>query len=144
MAIVRDGVIHHDKECCPSCGSLLVEAYIILRVRNHRVPVAVPDITAVVTDGRLLKIVTERGPVGYLTRSTLRELQRRFPRQWLRVHRGALVNPRHVQSISLRRQTRFGGWYELEVRGCETPVPVSRRHASAMWAHFNGPAVGQT
>lgn len=68
------------------------------------------------------------GKQTHLLRETLAELEERLdPRQFVRVHRSALVNLQHIREI----QPMFNGQYVLILR-CGARVPVSRRRRALL------------
>lgn len=67
-----------------------------------------------------------------LIEDSLRQLEAEFGGRFLRVHRGALVNRDHLQSVD--RLT--DGSYVARVRGMDEPLPVSRRMAAELKARL--------
>jgi two-component system response regulator AlgR len=56
----------------------------------------------------------------------LKDLADEFSDRFLRTHRSVLVSTRHLE----RLEKQPGGHYQVWLRGCPTPLPVSRRHVT--------------
>jgi two-component system response regulator AlgR len=67
-----------------------------------------------------------------LIEDSLRQLEAEFGGRFLRVHRGALVNRDHLQSVDRLAD----GSYVARVRGMDEPLPVSRRMAAELKARL--------
>jgi two-component system response regulator AlgR len=63
---------------------------------------------------------------------SLRTLEAEFGARFVRVHRGALVNRDYIESIERNAE----GQYQILLRGRAERLPVSRRLASELKAHF--------
>jgi two-component system response regulator AlgR len=83
--------------------------------------VAVAEILYFQADQGYVDVVWTEGTM--LIEESLRSLEQEFPQRFLRVHRNALVAVEHV--TGLRRDE--AGNHFIEVRGCTTELPVSRR-----------------
>jgi len=57
---------------------------------------------------------------------TLKQLEKKFDAQFIRIHRNCLVSAIHIETL-LRIP---GGGTSLRLRGVESPLPVSRRHVA--------------
>jgi two-component system response regulator AlgR len=66
---------------------------------------------------------------------SLRQLETEFGNRFIRVHRSALVNRDYIEAIE--RNTE--GQLQIRLRGREERMPVSRRLASELKAHFQIP-----
>jgi two-component system response regulator AlgR len=67
-----------------------------------------------------------------LIEDSLRLLESEFGTAFVRIHRNALVGVRHLERIE--RNTE--GQYFVRLRGCEAPLPVSRRMAGELKERF--------
>ena len=86
------------------------------------------SITHVTSDSRRSRIHTLDGRVMPASR-TLAEWERRLPQDdFLRVHRGAIVNLRHVERVE--PWSNYG--YRVHLRGWDEPVAMSRRYARSV------------
>lgn len=73
------------------------------------------------------KYVTAVWPGGeLLIDDSLKSLEKEFALQFIRVHRNALVSLRHIQGLDKDED----GNPCIKLQGIESPLPVSRRHAS--------------
>jgi two-component system, LytTR family, response regulator AlgR len=63
-----------------------------------------------------------------LIEDSLRLLENEFGNAFVRIHRNALVAVKHLERIERNAE----GQYFVQVRGCESPLPVSRRMASEL------------
>jgi two-component system response regulator AlgR len=88
------------------------------------VPVA--DIVLFRADQKYVSVVHGGGED--LIDEALRDLAEEFAQDFVRVHRSVLVNGRHIESLV--RGT--GGGYQLELRGRNEPLPVSRRQVAEL------------
>jgi two-component system response regulator AlgR len=66
---------------------------------------------------------------------SLRALETEFGARFVRVHRSALVNRDYIEAIERSAE----GQYQIRLRGREERMPVSRRLASELKAHFQIP-----
>ena len=81
-----------------------------------------------------LKYVTVRtAERAYIWDGSLSEVETRFPGQWMRVHRNAMVAMRAVYALEKQHdpQAEGEGW-QLRLRGVEETVAVSRRQLQAV------------
>jgi two-component system response regulator AlgR len=67
-----------------------------------------------------------------LIEDSLRLLEGEFPAEFVRIHRNALVGVKHLERI----ERRADGQYFVYLRGCEAPLPVSRRMAGELKERF--------
>jgi two-component system, LytTR family, response regulator AlgR len=67
-----------------------------------------------------------------LIEDSLRLLESEFGGAFVRVHRNALVGARHLERI----ERNADGQYFVRLRGCEAPLPVSRRMAGELKERF--------
>jgi two-component system, LytTR family, response regulator AlgR len=66
---------------------------------------------------------------------SLRTLETEFGNRFIRVHRSALVNRNYIEAIERNAE----GQHQIRLRGREERMPVSRRLASELKAHFQIP-----
>jgi two-component system response regulator AlgR len=66
---------------------------------------------------------------------SLRQLETEFGNRFIRVHRSALVNRDYIEAIERNAE----GQLQIRLRGREERMPVSRRLASELKAHFQIP-----
>ena len=67
-----------------------------------------------------------------LIEDSLRLLEGEFGSAFVRIHRNALVGVRHLERI----ERNADGQYFVRLRGCEAPLPVSRRMAGELKERF--------
>jgi len=67
-----------------------------------------------------------------LIEDSLRSLEGEFGTAFVRIHRNALVGVRHLERIERNAE----GQYLVRLRGCEAPLPVSRRMAGELKERF--------
>ena len=67
-----------------------------------------------------------------LIEDSLRLLEREFGTAFVRIHRNALVGVRYLERI----ERNADGAYLVRLRGCEAPLPVSRRMAGELKERF--------
>jgi two-component system, LytTR family, response regulator AlgR len=67
-----------------------------------------------------------------LIEDSLRLLEGEFGTVFVRIHRNALVGVRHLERI----ERNADGQYFVRLRGCEAPLPVSRRMAGELKERF--------
>jgi two-component system, LytTR family, response regulator AlgR len=67
-----------------------------------------------------------------LIEDSLRLLESEFGGAFVRIHRNALVGARHLERI----ERNADGQYFVRLRGCEAPLPVSRRMAGELKERF--------
>jgi len=67
-----------------------------------------------------------------LIEDSLRLLEGEFGGAFVRIHRNALVGVRHLERI----ERNADGQYFVRLRGCEAPLPVSRRMAGELKERF--------
>jgi two-component system, LytTR family, response regulator AlgR len=67
-----------------------------------------------------------------LIEDSLRLLESEFGAAFVRIHRNALVGARHLERI----ERNADGQYFVRLRGCEAPLPVSRRMAAELRERF--------
>jgi two-component system LytT family response regulator len=102
--------------------------WLFLRDRDRVEFVAVASVTHLTSDGDYTHVWTADG-TDRLAKISLNAWERRLPPgDFLRIHRSAIVNLRFVRSVE--PATNHGYW--VHVRGRNTPLTMSRRHASRM------------
>ena len=67
-----------------------------------------------------------------LIEDSLRLLEEEFGAAFVRIHRNALVGVRHLERIERTAEGQYLVW----LRGCEAPLPVSRRMAGELRERF--------
>jgi two-component system, LytTR family, response regulator AlgR len=67
-----------------------------------------------------------------LIEDSLRLLESEFGQAFVRIHRNTLVAVRYLERIERNAE----GQYFMHLRGCETPLPVSRRMAGELKERF--------
>jgi len=67
-----------------------------------------------------------------LIEDSLRALEDEFGTDFVRIHRNALVSARYLERIDRNAE----GQYFVRLRGCDAPLPVSRRMASELRERF--------
>ena len=99
------------------------------RNRTHRVP-----LRDVIYCKAELKYVTVRtAERSYIWDGALNEIETRFPGQFLRVHRNAMVAVRAVYALEKHHDPQADGEsWQLRLRGVEEPVAVSRRQLQSV------------
>ena len=95
-----------------------------MRTRNGYELLFVSEIRALVADKKYVSAYTHNREV--LLDLSLKELERRFAKQFLRVHRNALVAIRYIRSLEKCEETDAQSVIRLE--GCDVAPVVSRRH----------------
>jgi two-component system response regulator AlgR len=76
--------------------------------------------------------VVNHGKGTDLIEDSLRALEEEFGSAFVRIHRNALVSVRFMESI----ERNPAGSYFVRLRGCEAPLPVSRRMAGELRERF--------
>jgi len=67
-----------------------------------------------------------------LIEDSLRLLEGEFGPAFVRIHRNALVSVKYLERI----ERNADGQYFVQLRGCEAPLPVSRRLAGELKERF--------
>lgn len=98
------------------------------RGRTERVPLA-----EVLYFKAELKYITVR-TLGktYILDGSLSELEEKYPSQFMRVHRNALVARRAVRALEKHYDPEEGEGWAVRLQGLDEPVSVSRRQLSAV------------
>ena len=86
--------------------------------------VAVETITRIQADGSRTLVDTADGGTRAAARS-LQDWEKRLPEDFLRIHRGTIVNLRYVERVE--PWSNYG--YRVHLRGGRTPALMSRRYA---------------
>ena len=58
----------------------------------------------------------------------LKDLEEEFAPDFLRIHRNALIAVKHLLAVEKLPNAQ----YQARLRGCDQPLAVSRRHATAL------------
>lgn len=107
-----------------SMGPELSQACLSVRTRNGYELLAVSEIRALVADKKYVSAYTHDREV--LLDLSLKELESRFAKQFLRVHRNALVAIRYIRGLEKCEEADAQSVIRLE--GCDVAPVVSRRH----------------
>lgn len=97
-----------------------------ITIRNQRGTELI-DLASVrycVADQKYVTLVHDGGES--LTDHSLRELEERYPDEFIRIHRNTLVGSRYLSGLARRADGRT----VAVLRGSDTELPVSRRHTS--------------
>ena len=107
-----------------SAQQSLLQKCLSVRTRNGRELLAVNEIRALVADKKYVSAYTHNREV--LLDLSLKELEKRFAKQFLRVHRNALVAIRYIRGIEKCEGAAAQSVIRLE--GSDIAPVVSRRH----------------
>lgn len=88
--------------------------------RLQRIPLS--QVICLRADQKYVEVVHQSGTA--LLDESLKSLEQRFPEQFLRVHRNALVAPERLRTL----ERAADGVMLLSLQGCELRLEVSRRH----------------
>ena len=102
--------------------------YISARVQDELVRVPLSEVLCLVADQKYVKVRHSQGRL--LIHQSLKELEKEFSGELVRIHRGALVPINRM--TALVRDTE--GRLQVRIRGLQQPLEVSRRHAPAVRA----------
>ena len=98
------------------------------RGRTERVPLA--EVLYLKAE---LKYITLRTAVkSCILEGSLSELEARYPQQFLRIHRNALVARRAVRALERQDDTPEGEGWAVRLSGLDELLPVSRRQLAAV------------
>lgn len=98
--------------------------YLSVRTRNGRELLMVKEIRALIADKKYVSAYTHDKEI--LLDLSLKELEKRFAKQFLRVHRNALVAIRYIRGLEKIDETNPQSVIRLE--GSDITPVVSRRH----------------
>lgn len=120
---------------CPTCGLAAADARILLYSRGRYLPVAVRDITALVATHKYVEVFTAQGSMG-LASLTLLDMEKLYPKDWVRVHRRALIRLSEIREV---RPIGKGRWPAMGVlvAGCPGPIPVARRRIMSFYSEMH-------
>ncbi|MFB1002205.1 MAG: LytTR family DNA-binding domain-containing protein [Pseudomonadales bacterium] len=107
-----------------SVGPELSQTCLSVRTRNGHELLAVSEIRALIADNKYVSAYTHDREV--LLDLSLKELEGRFAKQFLRVHRNALVAIRYIRG--LEKCEDIGAQSIIRLEGCDISPVVSRRH----------------
>ena len=104
--------------------------HISVHLRGNIRLVPVPDIIYFLADSKYVTVRTAKEE--HLIEDSLVNLEREFGKQFLRIHRNALVATNYIQGI----EKDPGGTWHVNLKGIEKKLAVSRRHAVSVrrWA----------
>jgi two-component system, LytTR family, response regulator len=118
-------------EPSPAAGAgrpLRVEDHLFLSADRRARFVLVGDIACVCSAGDYSELVARDGQ-RYLLPRSLAEWEARLPeRQFVRIHRGTIVNLACVERVEVQTDEGF----QVHVRGAGPPLPMSRRYAARL------------
>ncbi len=109
-------------------GQRLSEECLSVRTRSGHELLAVSEIRALIADKKYVSAYTHNREV--LLDLSLKELEGRFPHQFLRVHRNALVAIRYIRGLEL--DEAVSGQSVIRLEGVDITPVVSRRHLPEM------------
>lgn len=85
------------------------------------------------------KYVTVRTTTrSYVLDGALSELERKYPAQFLRIHRNALVARRAIRALEKHFDPEEGEGWAVRLQGLAEPLAVSRRQLAAVRAELEG------
>ncbi len=105
-------------------------SHLAARHRDELRLIPVEDVLYFVADQKYTTVRDAHGE--HLIEDSLRQLEEEFAPTFVRIHRGALVNVRHLEAI----ERDVDGRYQVRLRGIETRLPVSRRIAAELRERF--------
>ncbi|WP_224246086.1 LytR/AlgR family response regulator transcription factor [Hyalangium gracile] len=113
----------------PEAGRpLTAEDHLFLSADRRARFVRVSDIACLCSAGDYSELVTRDGQ-RYLMTRPLAEWEERLPeRQFVRIHRGTIVNLECVERVEVQSDEGF----HVHVRGAGNPLPMSRRYAARL------------
>jgi DNA-binding LytR/AlgR family response regulator len=127
--LYRQGHLFEDLEIdgvCPTCGLATEEAVIpVWKRRSKKQLIKVRDISALLFRDKYNEIFTTTGGSVGLVEIGIQTFIDRYPREFARVHRMAIVRLSEVTCV--HQNPENPALYILSVRGVPEPVPVSRR-----------------
>lgn len=101
----------------------------LVKTLTEKRSVNVQDIKSILAYGEYSRVFWAKGQNGALLRKSLKQWQSQLPSdQFVRVHRGAIVNLAVVASI----EKLAGGGVQLHLREIPEPIPVSFRMAAVL------------
>lgn len=113
-------------------GSEQRRVHICARLGEQLRLIPVTDIYYFVADQ---KYITVRHKLGSdLIDESLKDLSSEFGDDFVRVHRNALIAEKAIAAIERDEQ----GQYKVRLRDCDEPIPISRRHATAVLRRIKG------
>lgn len=107
-----------------SAQNSLMQKCLSVRTRNGHELLAVNEIRALMADNKYVSAYTHNREV--LLDLSLKELEQRFAKQFLRVHRNALVAIRYIRGLEKYENSQ--GQTIIRLEGSEIAPVVSRRH----------------
>ncbi|WP_348650935.1 LytTR family DNA-binding domain-containing protein [Parendozoicomonas sp. Alg238-R29] len=102
------------------------DSHISARTRKGIELIPINDISLFHADHKYVTVLYSKGEV--LIDEPLKSLQDRLGDNFVRIHRNALVAHNAIESFNRNEQ----GFYELQIKGKENPMTVSRRHVSSV------------
>ncbi len=102
--------------------------YISARVQDELVRVPLAEVLCLMADQKYVKVRHSKGRL--LIHQSLKELEKEFPDELIRIHRSALVPVDRLEAL-----VKDGnGKLQVRIRGSQELLEVSRRHAPAVRA----------
>jgi len=111
-------------------GADLVEECLLIqeRGRTERVPLA----EVLYLKAELKYITVRTAAKSYILDGSLSELEEKYPAQFMRIHRNALVARRAVRALEKHYDPEEGEGWAVRLNGIEEVLSVSRRQLSAV------------
>lgn len=104
------------------------------RGRTERVPVS--EVLFLKAELKYVTVRTEAR--SYILDASLSELEEKYPGQFMRVHRNALVACRAVRALEKNFDAEEGEGWAVRLNGIDEPLAVSRRQLAAVRAIISG------
>jgi len=105
-------------------------SHIAARHRDGLKLIPIEEVQYFLADQKYTTVRHTRGEE--LIEDSLRLLESEFASEFVRIHRNALVGVKHLERI----ERRADGQYFVHLRGCDAPLPVSRRMAGELKERF--------
>ncbi len=118
-------------------GSDGVEDVLVIQERGRAE--RVPLLQVLYLKAELKYITVRTGSRSYLLEGALSELEARYSRRFIRIHRNALVARRAVRALEKHHDPEEGEGWAVRLDGVEEVLFVSRRQLSAVRALMSGP-----
>jgi len=100
--------------------------HISVKVGTHLQLIPIEDVRYFRADQKYVSVRHSGG--SDLIDDALKTLEQEFDPDFVRIHRNALVALRHVSAV----EKDESGQLQVRLRDCDTPLPVSRRHAAEL------------
>lgn len=117
-------------------GSSEMAPAILIRDRGRTERVPLHQVTYFKAEQKYVTVRTATRT--YILDSSLSELETRFPHQFLRIHRNALVNPRQIRVLEKHYTDEEGEGWAVRLHNVPDVLQVSRRQLSTVRAALQG------